>query len=221
MGVVSDRTSFIHVLKTMNGGEIISEDTVATAQLLASGAIEARVLGLPAPAMSITGSGAHGIIATLPLYAYWQTHLQEVSEEHVLQAVVLSYLITMYIKEYSGKLSAFCGCGIAAGTGVACGLAYLKKADYKMIEKVIRNMAAGITGMICDGGNHGCVMKGVVAVDVAFRTVEFAMANVDISGIHGINGMTAEATMRNMGRIAAPGMVQTEEEIVHIMEDKE
>ena len=48
---------------------MISDDEQKTASLLCNAAIEARVLGLPEPAMSITGSGAHGIIATMPLCA--------------------------------------------------------------------------------------------------------------------------------------------------------
>ena len=74
--------------------------------------------------------------------------------------------------------------------------------------------------MICDGGNQGCAMKGMVAVDAAFRSVDMAMQNVCIDAIHGITGRTPEDTMRNMGRIASPGMVKTEEVIVDIMKNK-
>ena len=126
----------------------------------------------------------------------------------------------MYIKEYSGKLSAFCGCGIAAGCGMACGLAFLNGAEEFQIGMVIRNMASGLTGMICDGGNHGCTMKGIVAVDAAFRAADLAIQNISIGEIHGINGRTPEDTMRYMGMIASPGMVRTEETIVNIMKQK-
>lgn len=219
-GLQSPKTSFGPMLRKQNGGKLISENEWKTAQLLCNGAIEARVLGLNKPAMSITGSGAHGIIATLPLFAYQQIHRDELAEEKLLRATALSYLITMYIKEYSGRLSAFCGCGIAAGTGMACGLCYLKGGREDEISKVICNMASGITGMICDGGNQGCTVKGIVAVDAAFRAVELAMAGVSIDSVHGINGKTAEETMRNMGQIASPGMSATEKTIVEIMQNK-
>ena len=219
-GLASDKTTFGPMLKKNNGGQLFSEDEVKTAQLLCNGAIEARVLGLDKPAMSITGSGAHGIIATLPLFAHQQIHSSEITEEKLLRATALSYLITMYIKEYSGKLSAFCGCGIAAGTGMACGLCYLKGGRDTDIERAICNMASGITGMICDGGNHGCTMKGIVAVDAVFRAVDMAMEGVSIGVMHGINGKTPEDTMRNMGRIASPGMTETEKTIVEIMQQK-
>lgn len=219
-GIHSEQAVITRQLLRENKDQIISEDEKKTSQLLCNGAIEARVLGLNRPAMSITGSGAHGIIATMPLFAYYQVHYETLKEEILLRATALSYLITMYIKEYSGKLSAFCGCGIAAGTGMACGLAFLRGANENQIDMVIRNMASGLTGMICDGGNHGCAMKGIVAVDAAFRAVNLAMNDVSIDGIHGINGKTPEDTMRFMGMIASPGMVQTEKTIVDIMEQK-
>ncbi len=219
-GLKSSKTTFGPLLKKQNGDVLFSKDERKTAQLLCNGVIEARVLGLGRPAMSITGSGAHGIIATLPLYAYQKIHEDTVSKDKLWRATALSYLITMYIKEYSGKLSAFCGCGIAAGTGMACGLCYLQGGGLKELEMVIRNMASGITGMICDGGNQGCTMKGIVAVDAAFRAVEMAMAHVSIESAHGINGKTAEGTMRHMGLIASPGMIETEKTIVTIMQNK-
>lgn len=220
-GIHSGRAVITKQLLKENQNNIISDDALKTAQLLCSGAIEARVLGFSKPAMSITGSGAHGIIATMPLFAYFQVNYGKVDDVLLLRATAISYLITMYIKEYSGRLSAFCGCGIAAGTGMACGLAFLKGAGEDEIDMVIRNMASGLTGMICDGGNHGCTMKGIVAVDAAFRAVDMAMSGVSIEAVHGINGKTPEDTMKYMGMIASPGMVQTEKTIVEIMEQKQ
>ena len=212
------RTTFARQLLVMNGGEVISKDEQMTASLLCNATIEARVIGLDKPAMSITGSGAHGIIATMPLYGVYKIH--GLSEEMLYRATMLSYLICTYIKEYSGRLSAFCGCAIAAGTGMACGLVYLKGGTVEQMEYTLNNMASSITGMICDGGNQGCTMKGVAACDAAFRSVAFALQGVHIDKVHGINGKTPEDTMRNMGLIASPGMVGTEKTIVEIFEEK-
>lgn len=217
-GMSSNRTTFAKHLLKMNGGEIFSKDEQKTAQLLCNAAIEARVIGLDKAAMSISGSGAHGIIATMPLYAVYKVN--NLSEEKLLRATALSYLITMYIKEYSGRLSAFCGCAIAAGTGMSCALVYLKDGELRDMLQTINNMASSITGIICDGGNQGCTMKGVVAVDAAFKSAEFAMNDTYIYNVHGINDKTPEETMRNMGLIASPGMVDTERVIVEIFESK-
>ena len=88
-GLSSDRTTFGPLLKKNNGNVLFSNDELKTAQLLCNGAIEARVLGLSKPAMSITGSGAHGIIATLPLYAYQQLNQEAVPEHMLLRATAL------------------------------------------------------------------------------------------------------------------------------------
>ena len=217
-GLASGRTTFGPWLLRASGGRLISKDERKTASLLCNAAIEARVLGLPEPAMSITGSGAHGIIATLPLYAACQVN--GYSEEALLRSTALSCLVCMYIKEYSGKLSAFCGCAIAAGTGMACGLVLLRGGSTQAMARAVNNLAGSITGMICDGGNQGCTMKGVVAVDAAWNAVDMALENVYIHSIHGINADTPEETMRNMGRIASPGMTATEKTIVDILAEK-
>ena len=219
LGLASPKTTFARHLLERNGGEEISKDEQATASLLCNGAIEARVIGLDAPAMSITGSGAHGIIATMPLYAAYKVN--GYTKEQLLRATALSYLVCMYIKEYSGRLSAFCGCAIAAGSGMACALAWLRGGGVTEMTYVLNNMASSITGMICDGGNQGCTMKGIAAVDAAWRSVDLAMHGIHIADVHGINGKTPEETMRNMGLIASPGMTGTEKTIVEIFDAKQ
>ena len=218
-GLDSTRTGFVKGLYRLNDNTVFSKDEVTTAELLCNGAIEARVIGLDKPAMSITGSGAHGIICTMPLLAV--SVIRQLPEEKLLRATALSYLVTMYIKEYSGRLSAFCGCAIAAGTGMACALAYMKGGGLREIKAVVNNMAASITGMICDGGNQGCTMKGIVAVDAAFRSVRFALQGICIDDVHSILASTMEQTFRNMGRIASPGMIETEQTIIDIFEEKQ
>ena len=97
-GMTSERTTFAKSLLRKNGGMVFSGEEQKTASLLCNAAIEARVIGLDKPAMSITGSGAHGIIATMPLYAAYKVN--GYSKEQLLRATALSYLICMYIKEY-------------------------------------------------------------------------------------------------------------------------
>lgn len=71
-GLKSKKAVFARQLFWENKEMLISEDEKSTAQLLCNGAIEARVLGCGKAAMSITGSGAHGIIATMPLYGWYK-----------------------------------------------------------------------------------------------------------------------------------------------------
>lgn len=105
-------------------------------------------------------------------------------------------------------------------SGAACALVFLKGGDTEAMTRALNNMASSITGMICDGGNQGCVMKGMTAVEMAFASAALAMDDAYIFDAHGINGATPEETMKNMGRIASPGMTGTEKTIVDILQDK-
>lgn len=193
----------------------ISDDIRSYAQILTALAVDARLGGVQKPAMSISGSGAHGIIASMPLAAVAER--MEIGEEKLARAIALTYLITIYIKEYSGKLSAFCGCAVAAGTGASAGIVYLLGGNEKQIGYAISNMAANITGMICDGGNFSCALKAITGAGAAVLSALFAIENVVIPKGSGIVGKTVEETMMNMGKIASPGMIQTDDIILDIM----
>ena len=62
---------------------------------------------------------------------------------------------------------------------------------------------------------------GSALISSIYGAVDMAMAGVSIGAVHGINGKTPEDTMRYMGMIASPGMIQTEKTIVEIMEQKQ
>ncbi len=193
----------------------IADDIRSYAQMLTAYAVDARMGGVQKPAMSISGSGDHGIIATMPLAAV--ADRMKIGEEKLARAIALTYLITIYIKEHSGRLSAFCGCAVAAGTGASAGIVYLLGGNDKQIGYAINNMAANITGMICDGGNFGCALKAMTGAGAAVMSALFAMENVAIPNDSGIVGRTVEETMKNMGKIASPGMIQTDDVILDIM----
>ena len=58
-------------------------------------------------------------------------------------------------------------------------------------------------------------------VELSFTSAELAMRGRYIFSNHGINGKTAEDTLRNMGLIASPGMVETEKTIIDILKKKQ
>lgn len=217
----SPQCTFTAYLLEQGGDKRIAfgADAEETAITLTVAAIEARVLGLNSPAMSIAGSGNHGIISSLPLYAV--ALAENRSEIQLLRATALSFLITMYIKQYSGTLSSLCGCAVAGGTGMACALSFLRGGDFRAVVDTLYNMASSIVGMICHGGNHGCVMKALSAVQTAFSASRLALSAVSIDAEHGIGDISVEQTMKNIGYIANPGMLETEKAIMHILRNKQ
>ncbi len=184
-----------------------------------SAAIEARFLGASSPAMSITGSGAHGIICCVPLSA--EAGVIGATKERLVRSIALNYLITMYIKECSGKLSAFCGCGIAGGLGLAYALPFLRGESKDVSERAFSNMASSITGMICTGGNQACAVKGIAAVEAAYTAVSIAEMGASVSAPTGILAGNLESTAVNVGMIAYPGMKATDETIIEILRGNE
>lgn len=65
-GLASGQTVYGPYLLAANGGKLVSPDERKTASLFCNGAIEARVMCLSKPAVSITESGAHGILGKTP-----------------------------------------------------------------------------------------------------------------------------------------------------------
>lgn len=198
--------------------------------LITAGAIEARVRGANKPAMAITGSGSHGILCTLPVH---QTAVCLGADADTEQrALLLSMLVTMYIKECSGLLSTACGCVLAGGTGAALGITYLYAKDpaiaprpdrsqlSAMLNDALNSMAASVTGMICHGGNTGCSLKASVGVHAAFAAAEMARNGLGAESVHGILGLTPEETAGNMGRVARD-MLPAERTILGIMSCKD
>ena len=80
-----------------------------------SGACDARMAGAMIPVMSNSGSGNQGISATMPVVVYAEENGK--TEEELIRALMLSHLTVIYIKQSLGRLSALCGCVVAAPDG--------------------------------------------------------------------------------------------------------
>ena len=76
------------------------------------GACDARMSGAMVQVMSNSGSGNQGISCSIPVYLYAKEN--NCNEERALRALALSNLTVIYIKQSLGRLSALCGCVVAA-----------------------------------------------------------------------------------------------------------
>ncbi|MDE7133753.1 MAG: L-serine ammonia-lyase, iron-sulfur-dependent, subunit alpha, partial [Rikenellaceae bacterium] len=148
-----------------------------------SAACDARMGGTMMPVMSNSGSGNQGIAATLPVVVFARE--RQKSEEELARALTLSHLTAIYIKQSLGRLSALCGCVVAA-TGSSCGITMLMGGGYEHVTFAVKNMIANLTGMICDGAKPSCAMKLCSGVSTAIMSAMLAMEGKYVSSVEGI-----------------------------------
>ena len=182
-----------------------------------SAACDARMAGAMIPVMSNSGSGNQGIAATLPVAVYAdEVHA---SEEQTIRALALSHLTVIYIKQSLGRLSALCGCVVAA-TGSSCGITYLMGGGYEQAAAAVKNMIANLTGMICDGAKPSCAMKLTSGVSTAVLSAMMAMDGRCVSSVEGIIEEDVDRCIRNLTAIGREGMDETDRLVLRIMTHK-
>ena len=183
-----------------------------------SGACDARMSGAMVPVMSNSGSGNQGISATVPVAIFALAN--DVPREKMLRALVLSHLTVIYIKQSLGRLSALCGCVVAA-TGSACGITRLMGGGYEEVSGAVKNMVANLTGMICDGAKPSCSLKVTSGVATAVLSATLAMNNRVTTSLEGIIEDNVDNCIRNLTAIGRNGMCETDKLILDIMTSKE
>lgn len=194
-------------------------DTCVYSKVLSytSAACDARMGGAMIPVMSNSGSGNQGISTTLPVVVFAEETGK--SHEQLVRALILSNLTAIYIKQSLGRLSALCGCVVAA-TGSCCGITYLMGGNYANVACAVQNMIANITGMICDGAKPSCALKVSTGISTAMLSALLAMENECVSGMEGIIDNDVDKSIRNMTRIGANGMNETDKLVLDIMTGK-
>jgi len=214
----SFRSNFGHSLgKTLVGKyekQIMGDSLLSKVLSYTSAACDARMAGAMVPVMSNSGSGNQGITATLPVVIYAEETNQP--EEKLTRALLLSNLVVIYIKQHLGRLSALCGCVIAA-TGSSCGITYLMGGGYPEITYAVKNMIANLTGMICDGAKPSCSLKVTSGVSTAVFSAMMAMEGKFVTSVEGIIDEDVDQSIRNLTKIGSEGMNETDRMILQIM----
>ncbi|XPV76749.1 MAG: serine dehydratase subunit alpha family protein [Desulfovibrio sp.] len=198
--------------------KLISRDMIFNARMLTSAAADARMAGAKLPAMSSAGSGNHGLTAVLPIWAIRE--FIDCDDKNVLEAIALSHLVTGYVKAFTGRLSAVCGCSVAAGAGATAGITYLLGGTHHHIAGAIKNLTEDLAGVICDGAKAGCALKLSTAAGTAVQAALFSLQGVNVQPTDGIIGSSPEQTMQNIGTLSTQGMVETDRTILRIMLEK-
>lgn len=175
---------------------------------------DARMSGCELPVVINSGSGNQGITVTMPVVEYAKELGK--SEDELIRALLISNLTAIHIKASYGRLSAFCGV-VSAATGSGAGITWLAGGSYDQICAAITNTLGTISGMVCDGAKPSCASKIASAVDTAILAHEMAMAGKLFHSGDGLVKDNIEATIHSVGRMAAEGMVSTDQKILELM----
>lgn len=202
-------------LQSLLKDKMLHDDEITNARILTSAACDARMSGINMPVMSSAGSGNHGITAIIPPTVVCE-HMG-FDNEKLARTLAFSHLTTSYIKVYTGRLSAVCGCAIAAGIGASASITWALGGSNEQIKGAINNMVATLAGMVCDGAKGGCAFKLSTAASEAIIQAKLALADVVVSDLDGIVGKEAEITIRNLGRFCNDGMKDADSNIIDIM----
>jgi L-cysteine desulfidase len=195
--------------------KLLKRDMILDARIFTAAAADARMAGIKLPAMASAGSGNHGLTAVLPIWAV--SGYIECDKKSVLKAIGLSHVITAYIKAHTGRLSAICGCSIAAGAGATAGVTYLLGGDVHHVSGAIKNLTEDLAGIICDGAKAGCAFKLATAAGTAVQAALFSLQGVNVQPTDGIIGTSLEKTMQNIGTLSTQGMMEADRTILKIM----
>ena len=175
---------------------------------------DARMSGCELPVIINSGSGNQGITASVPVVIYAREF--GLPEEKMYRALALSNLLAIYQQTPIGRLSAYCGV-INAGTAAACGIAYLKGADFRTIAHTLVNSLAISSGVICDGAKASCAAKIALAIDNALLGYRMFENGMQFYGGDGIVKKGVDKTVSGVGQLGREGMRETDREILRIM----
>ena len=187
---------------------------ITRAKAYTAAASEARMDGCDMPVIITSGSGNQGIASTVPVIVYARE--LEISEDQLSRCLVFSSLLTVFQKEYLGKLSAFCG-AVSASCAAGAAITYMMGGSVQQIKDTIDNTLADIPGIICDGAKASCAAKIASALDAALLAHSLAMKGKVYEANSGILQDDAGQTISSVGYIGKVGMKQTDAEIVKLM----
>jgi len=198
---------------------LIKRDMIVASRILTAAASDARMAGVSLPAMSSAGSGNHGLTAILPIWAV--KDYIECDRQVIFEAIGISHILTAYVKAHTGRLSAVCGCSVAAGAGATAGVTHLLGGTLHHMAGAITNLTQDLAGVICDGAKAGCSLKLATAAGTAVQSALFSLQGVQVQSTDGIIAASAEKTMQNVGLLSTQGMIETDRTILQIMLEKQ
>ncbi len=195
------------------------DDLLRQAKAWAAAAADVRMAGGAWPVMSSAGSGNHGITAIIPpslAARAWGKSKRELAE-----ALMLSHLVTGFIKAHTGRLTPVCGCAVAAGAGAAAAIVRLGGGTASQGEIAVALLLSSLQGMVCDGAKGSCALKVSTAAGESFISAQLALGGIGDPGEQGIISSNFVEAARNVGNFSRNGLSGADSAIIRILQEME
>ena len=201
------------------GKLIISNSTSIAdkARAYAAAGSDARMDGCSMPVMINCGSGNQGITLSVPIMMYAKEY--DVPRDHTLRSLALANVLALYIKQYIGRLSAYCGV-VSAASATAAAVAFLMKESKEVVWETLSNALAGTSGVVCDGAKASCAMKIGMSLGNSLLAYTQAKTKNSFKAGQGIVKETIDDTVQTVATIAREGMKKTDVVILETMLEK-
>lgn len=180
------------------------------AALIAHG-IDARMAGVPLPALASSGSGDQGITISIAVYEVGRRMNKSIEE--ILKATLLAHMVTYYVKLFMGRLSSLCGLISAAATGMLSAFLYFDNKVDK-IDLAIKHLIGDSSGIICDGAKSTCAFKAVTGFEQAYKHYRLTISGLNIETPVGIVVDSLEESLKNLNNLSIPSSKTTNQTII-------
>ena len=214
-----EHTLGVGIATALKKADLLGRGFAADHHAAVASSAEGRMSGCPYAVMSSAGSGNHGITAIIPVVELAR-HLGS-SQEQLEKALAFSHTLNVYIKIFTGKLSATCGCGVSAATaaagrhGVADGRH--RRADRQGHHQHERQPHRHDLRR----RKIGCALKLATATNAAIMCAQLAMSDVVLQATDGICGATPSRPSATWVRSAPPAWWRPTRTILDIMMKKD
>ena len=206
---------FGHWLATVGSGK----DLLWEIKAHSAAAADVRMAGGPFPVMSSGGSGNHGITAVVPLSRLAAS--RGATRRELAEALLLSHLVTGYVKAYTGLLTPVCGCGVAAGLGAAAGMVRLLGGGPEAAERAAAVVLSSVLGMVCDGAKGSCALKVSTAAGEAYLAAVLSVDGLREWPRQGVVSGSLKQMGRVIGLLNRSNAAQMEATLLQILQQPE
>jgi len=126
--------------------------------------VEKRMEGEKVRITTITGSGNHGILLTLPFYEIYKN-----AGERVISAFLFSILVQIYLTQKEGRISDLCGLANKGAPSLIAGLSYYYGESLFEIKKRMELVKEVLRGLLCEGAKKSCALKAQLVSNSVFK----------------------------------------------------